>query len=342
MLFKEILTVKNIVFLILVFILLKVIPQVSDIVMLFFACFVLACSMLPLVNWLDGKTKNRTLSTLIVIMGAVVVTLAFFLPVLTITIEQISAFAQTLPAKFAEVQSFLKTFSFAGHNFTEYVNLESVMQNSDNIAKGILSQSWNITMGFLQAIIVFIAIITIIFYLLKDSTYMKCKFLEFFPEKLKDKADDIFVKISQKVGGYVIASIISGAAIWLLISVSLLILRVEFAFSLGLIAGVLDIIPVLGPTIALTLIILSAYKKGAIIVALAILIFLGVQQLSNNVVRPIVFGKFMDLHPLVIIIALLIGGKFGGFLGLILAPAIAAIVTVLLDELYLKTINKNK
>lgn len=342
MLFKEILTVKNIVFLILVFILLKVIPQVSDIVMLFFACFVLACSMLPLVNWLDGKTKNRTLSTLIVIMGAVVVTLAFFLPVLTITIEQISAFAQTLPAKFAEVQSFLKTFSFAGHNLTEYVNLESVMQNSDNIAKGILSQSWNITMGFLQAIIVFIAIITIIFYLLKDSTYMKCKFLEFFPEKLKDKADDIFVKISQKVGGYVIASIISGVAIWLLISASLLILRVEFAFSLGLIAGVLDIIPVLGPTIALTLIILSAYKKGAIIVALAILIFLGVQQLSNNVVRPIVFGKFMDLHPLVIIIALLIGGKFGGFLGLILAPAIAAIVTVLLDELYLKTINKNK
>lgn len=342
MLFKEILTVKNVVFLILVFILLKVIPQVNDIVMLFFGCFVLACSMLPLVNWLDKKTKNRTLSTLIVILGAVVATLAFFLPVLTITIEQISAFAQTLPAKFAEVQSFLKTFSIAGHSFSEYVNLESVMQNSDNIAKGILSQSWNITMGFLQAIIVFIAVITIIFYLLKDSTYMKSKFLEFFPEKLKDRADDIFNKISQKVGGYVIASIISGAAIWILIAISLLVLRVEFAFSLGLIAGVLDIIPVLGPTIALTLIILSAYKKGALIVALAIAIFLGVQQLSNNVVRPIVFGKFMDLHPLVIIIALLIGGKFGGFLGLILAPAIAAIVTVLLDELYLKTINKSK
>ena len=69
------------------------------------------------------------------------------------------------------------------------------MQNSDNIAKGILSQSWNITMGFLQAIIVFIAVITIIFYLLKDSTYMKSKFLEFFPEKLKDRADDIFTII---------------------------------------------------------------------------------------------------------------------------------------------------
>ncbi len=342
MLFKEMLTVKNVVFLILVLILLNFIPQVSDIVMLFFACFVLACSMLPLVNWLDKKTKNRTASTLIVITLSVILTLAFILPVLTITIEQISAFVQTLPTKIAEVQTYLHTFSFAGHNFSEYVTFDNVMSNGDNIVKGILSQSLNITIGFLQGIIIFIAVITILFYMLQDSRYMKEKFLEFFPDKLKTKAENIFTKICQKVGGYVIASIISGACIWLLIAFSLLVLRVEFAFSLGLIAGVLDIIPVLGPTIALTLIILSAYKKGVIVVGIMIAIFLGVQQVSNNIIRPLVFGKFMDLHPLVVIFSLLVGGKFGGFLGLILAPAIAAIVTVLIDELYLKTINKSK
>lgn len=342
MLFREILTVKNIVFLILVFILLKFLPQVSDIVMLFFACFVLACSMLPMVNLLDKKTKNRTVSTLIVITASVVLLLAFVLPVLTITIEQISVFIQALPSRISEVQAFFQNFSFAGHNISEYITLNNVISNGDDIAKGILSQSLNLTMSFFQGIIIFIAVITVLFYFLKDSTYMKSKFLEFFPEKLKEKAENIVVKISEKVGGYVIASIISGAAIWLLISIALLIMRVEFAFSLGLISGVLDIIPVLGPTIALALIILSAYKKGAIVVALSILIFLGVQQISNNIVRPVVFGKFMDLHPLVIIFALLVGGKFGGFLGLILAPAIAAIVTVLIDELYLKTINKMK
>lgn len=342
MLFREILTVKNIVFLILVFILLKFLPQVNDIVMLFFACFVLACSMLPMVNILDKKTKNRTVSTLIVITVSVVLLLAFVLPVLTITIEQISVFIQALPSRISEVQAFFQNFNFAGHNISEYITLNNVISNGDDIAKGILSQSLNLTMSFFQGIIIFIAVITVLFYLLKDSAYMKSKFLEFFPEKLKDKAENIVIKISEKVGGYVIASIISGAAIWLLISIALLIMRVEFAFSLGLISGVLDIIPVLGPTIALALIILSAYKKGAIVVALSILIFLGVQQISNNIVRPVVFGKFMDLHPLVIIFALLVGGKFGGFLGLILAPAIAAIVTVLIDELYLKTINKMK
>ena len=178
--------------------------------------------------------------------------------------------------------------------------------------------------------------------MLKDTVYMKNKFIEFFPEKIKAKAEDIINKIAAKVGGYVIATIISCTAIWLLIALILAVLRVEYSFSLGLIAGVLDIIPVVGPTIALTLIVLTAFKKGLIIVAVAIILFLGVQQLSNNVIRPIVFGKFMELHPLVIIAALLIGGKFGGLIGLIFAPAIAAIVTVLIDEIYLKTINKKK
>ena len=340
--FKEVFTTKNIVFLLLLLILLAVFPKISEFIMLFFACFVLACSMLPIVNRLDKKTNNRTLSVIIVVALAVVLTLAFILPVFAITIEQISLFFQSVPEKLTEIQNYLQNFSFGGHYLSEFINAESIMNNGQEIAKGILSQSWNITMGFVQGIIVFVAIVTVLFYMLKDSKYMNEKFIEFFPDNMKDRANEISEKIAQKVGGYVIATIISCIAIWIMVAVSLLILKVEFAFSLGLISGVLDIIPVLGPTVALTLIILSAYKRGVIVIALALVLFLGVQQISNNVIRPVVFGKFMDLHPLVIIFSLLVGGKFGGLIGLILAPAIAAIITVLIDELYLKTINKSK
>lgn len=342
MIFKDILTTKNVVFILLLLILLKVLPAVSDIVMLFFACFVLSCSLLPVVQQLDKKIKNRSLSTGIVISGAVILTLAFIMPIFMVTFEQISNFLQTIPAKIDEVHSFINTFSFNGQHLSQYIDFQNIIGNSNDLAQSILSQSVNITVGFAQGIIVFIAVVTIMFYMLKDTVYMKNKFIEFFPEKIKAKAEDIVNKIAAKVGGYVIATIISCTAIWLLIALILAVLRVEYSFSLGLIAGVLDIIPVVGPTIALTLIVLTAFKKGLIIVAVAIILFLGVQQLSNNVIRPIVFGKFMELHPLVIIAALLIGGKFGGLIGLIFAPAIAAIVTVLIDEIYLKTINKKK
>ena len=340
--FKDLLTTKNLIFLVLIVIVFMFIQQVSDIAMLFFACFVLSCSMLPIVDHLTKKTNNRTLSTSITVTAAVILTFAFILPMLSITIQQISAFIQTIPHKLVELQTFLHSFKISGVPISSYFDTNVLLNNSQDLAKDILSQSLNITIGFFQGIIIFIAIVTIVFYILNDAAYLKKKFIEFFPDKMKKKANIIIMSISQKVGGYVIASLISGAAIWLLISLSLLILKVEFAFSLGLIAGVLDIIPVLGPTLALTLIILSSYKQGLIVVAIAIVIFLGVQQLSNNVIRPLVFGKFMDLHPLIIIFSLLVGGKFGGLLGLILAPALAAIVTVLIDELYLKNINKHR
>lgn len=342
MIFKDILTTKNLVFIILILILLKILPAVSDIVMLFFACFVLSCSLLPIVQLVDKKIKNRSLTAGLVISGAVVLTLAFILPIFMVTYEQISNFIQTIPSKIDEVHSLINTISFNGQHLNQYIDFQNIIGNSNDLAQNIVSQSVNITVGFAQGIIVFIAVVTIVFYMLKDTLYMKNKFIEFFPEKIKPKAEDIVNKIATKVGGYVIATIISCTAIWLLIAAILAILRVEYAFSLGLIAGVLDIIPVVGPTIALTLIVLTAFKKGLIVVAIAILLFLGVQQLSNNVIRPIVFGKFMELHPLVIIAALLVGGKFGGLIGLIFAPAIAAIVTVLIDEIYLKTINKKK
>ena len=67
--------------------------------------------------------------------------------------------------------------------------------------------------------------------------------------------------------------------------------------------------------------------------------FLAVQQISNYVVRPVLFGKMMSLHPLMIFLALFLAQQFLGFWGVILSPAIAATVCVLIDELYLKPIN---
>ena len=191
MIFKDILTTKNVVFILLLLILLKVLPAVSDIVMLFFACFVLSCSLLPVVQQLDKKIKNRSLSTGIVISGAVILTLAFIMPIFMVTFEQISNFLQTLPAKIDEVHSFINTFSFNGQHLSQYIDFQNIIGNSNDLAQSILSQSVNITVGFAQGIIVFIAVVTIMFYMLKDTVSMKNTFIEFFPDKIKAKAEDI-------------------------------------------------------------------------------------------------------------------------------------------------------
>ena len=85
---------------------------------------------------------------------------------------------------------------------------------------------------------------------------------------------------------------------------------------------------------------LVAYPFGIGKAILIIALFLLVQQLSNYIVRPIVFGKYMELHPLMIFLALFLAQQFLGFWGVILSPAIAATVCVLVDELYLSPINE--
>ncbi len=338
MFFKQYITAKNIFFIILMTIAFYFLIKAKEITMLFFACYVLACSLNPLVNFLEKKKLNRSLATSLVLCFAIIITLAFFIPLFYIAVEQFTLFLHMLPEKLQMLQTFIQNFSFFGQKLPDLVDINLIFGNNTTIIKNILSQSLNLTIGFFQTIVVFVAIVTIIFYLLNDKIYLKNKLVEFFPKDIKKQAEIITNKISSKVGGYVIAIILSNTAIWVMVTLSLAILNVEFAFSLGLISGLLDIIPIVGPTIALTLIIITAYQKGIFIIILAIIFFLAIQQISNNLVRPLVFGKFLDLHPLMIIFALFIGGTFMGIFGVIFAPAIATIISVLVNELYLKNI----
>ena len=130
------------------------------------------------------------------------------------------------------------------------------------------------------------------------------------------------------------------AAVGIMTTIFLFIMGVEYSLLLGLITGILDIVPIVGPTIALSVILLVAYPFGIGKAILIIALFLLVQQLSNYIVRPIVFGKYMELHPLMIFLALFLAQQFLGFWGVILSPAIAATVCVLVDELYLTPINE--
>ena len=101
---------------------------------------------------------------------------------------------------------------------------------------------------------------------------------------------------------------------------------------------VLDIIPVIGPAIALVICLLVTFKAGPLTIVLVAVIFGAAQLVENNFVRPYVFGKFLDLHPLIIYFFLFLTAKYLGLIGVVFAPAIAATFVVLVEELYIKNI----
>lgn len=339
MLKKRFWTTKNIIFTILVIVLLLMLPKIIGILMLFFGAYVIACALNPYVSKLMQKMKNRTAAASIVLFSSIAAIIALFIPIVFVAYKEIRTFWVTMPQKIMDFSNFFMNTQIYGHKLQDMIDPDAILGNSSSLAQGVVNQSLSLTVTIFQLVMISVALTMIVYYILVDKTYLKQKFLEFFPPDLKDKANEILTNISNKVGGYVRAQIISMIAVGIMMAIVLVILGVEYATLLGLVTGLLDIVPILGPTIALCIILLVAYPAGLLKIILIVVGFLTVQQVSNYVVRPVLFGKLMELHPLMIFLALFLAEQFLGFWGVILSPAIAATVCVLIDELYLSPIN---
>lgn len=335
---KSFWTGKNIIFILLVIGLLLILPKTVGILMLFFGAYVLACALNPFVIKFMKK-MSRTAAASLVVLLSIISIVALFVPIIIVAAKEIRNFMLTLPDKINGVLDFITNTNIYGHKLPDFLDFETIIGNSTPFAQGFVNHSLSITAGIFQVAVITVAITMIVYYILVDKNYLQDKFLQFFPPDMKEKAKDISATISNKVGGYVRAQILSMVAVGLMVTIVLIVLGVEYSTLLGLISGILDIIPLLGPAIALGLILLVAYPLGAVKLILIIIGFLLVQQISNYVVRPILFGKLMELHPLMIFLALFLADQFLGFWGVILSPAIAATVCVLIDELYIKPIN---
>ena len=316
------------------------ISQIQSVALLAFASFVLACSLTPAVDKLSSfKHISRGLASTIVIVATLLITLLFFVPIISMSIQEINQFISNIPALLNKSVEFLSNKTLMGKSLIEYIDITSITGASSQVASGLVNKSINITVAFMEAMTVVLTMGVIVFYLIYEKNLLRDAVIAIFPEKMKQRAKEVYESIEKKVGGYVIAQILSMTTIAILTAIGLMLLDVQYSVLLGLIAGLLDIIPIVGPTIALVLGVLCAAQQGWIVVLCVVAVYLIAQWISNNFIRPYVFGKFLDLHPVIIIFAFLIAAQFLGVWGVILSPAIAALLLTLFDELYLKTIN---
>ena len=329
---------KNILFILLIIFLIWFIGQIQSTALLAFGSFVLACSLSPAVDKLS-KYMKRGLASTIVIIGSILVFLLFLIPIITIALQEIHQIAAKIPHIINNLLSFINNKTIMGKAIIEYIDLSAVTATSSQLASGLVNKSINFTLTLLEVITIVITIGVIVFYMVNEKNLIKDAVIMMFPPKMKARAQEVYTSIENKVGGYVVAQILSMSTVAIFTAAGLMFLKVEYALLLGLIAGILDIVPIAGPTIALILGILCASPQGWGIVILTIVVYLAAQWISNNFIRPLVFGKFLDLHPIIIIFSFLIAAQFLGVWGVILSPAIAALLLTLFDELYLKTIN---
>ncbi len=337
---KENITVKNIILFILLGAVLLFMSKITNVLMLFFASYVIACSFNPVVDKLEKKMP-RSLAVCLLLLSITVLLFVFFVPVIVLSVQQIQLFAEHLPVHVANLKSTLTSLNFLGYNLSSLLDMSSVFENASELASNFVNHSITATISIAGALVNFFAFCLITYYFMLDKDHVKNSLVKLFPKKDGDSVGEIVETVSKKIGGYVIAQVVTMTSVGVIFTIALLLMKVEYAVVLGLITAVLDIVPVIGPVIAFAISIAVCWNLGAPILIGITVAYLVAQWAENNLVRPYVFGKFLDLHPLVIFFSLLVTAKFLGVIGVIFAPAIAATICVLVDELYIKSLDKN-
>lgn len=338
MLFKNNSNYKYILFLLVAIFSVWAISQIKETAMIFFAGFVISCSLTPFADKLAKKIP-RAAATAIVIIVAVVLVLLVIVPVTLMTVEEIKTLAGFMPDVIKKLIAWINTAQIMGYKLNTFISTENFGIEISDLASNILNKSYALTMGFLDAVTIILSILMIVFYLMLEKDEINQNAMKLFPPKFKKRAAEIINCIETKVGGYVFAQVLAMSTVAFCTVIGLYLCHIQYSVLLGIIAGILDIIPIIGPTIALTLGIMSASINGLIWIIPTIAVYLIAQWISNQLVRPVVFGKFMQLHPVIVLFSFFIAAQFLGVWGVILAPAIAALVLTLFDELYVKTIN---
>ena len=293
-----------------------VIYLIRDLLIILFMAIILMSALTPLVNLFAKLKIPRALSialTYIIIIAILAGILATVLPPL---IEQSSRLIVTLPPLLGQV--------FSITNIDKSVFQSELTSFSKNL--------FSITLTLFDNFLTIIFLLVITFYLLLEQDNLENRIPTLFiGQELRVKK--LIIHIQEKLGSWLRGQLILSVIIGVVSYIGLVILNIPYALPLSLMAGIMEVIPVIGPIIS---------SLPAILVALTISPVLGlgvagmyfvIQQMENHLIVPQVMKKAVGLNPLVVILTIAVGSRLLGFAGAILAVPIAAVLQIFATEI---------
>lgn len=205
---------------------------------------------------------------------------------------------------------------------------------TSNTSDGLI----NIASGIFGGVFSFILIIVLSFYLTVQEGGVE-KFLKIItPVKNEAYIIDLWKRSQRKIGYWMQGQLLLGIVVGVLVYLGLMILGVENALVLAVLAGVLEIIPYFGPILSAIPAILFGFTGGGPTTGLLVLgLFIIIQQFENHLIYPLVVKKVVGVSPIIVILALIIGAKLAGFLGILLSIPITSVLMEFIDD-----VQKNK
>lgn len=317
-----------------VLLVLYVLYLIRGIVALVFASLFLAALIHPIADWLGKHRIPRGLTVILLyvgMFGLAAVTLGLLLPPL---IDQSSVLIGTLGKSLQTLSGGVDWLRDISTKNGLALNLQSGFQSLQtqlaSLAGGFLSTLTDIFGGIAGLIVVLV----MAYYMVVQEKEARSIFHSFVPQEYQDILSNIFVRVEQKLGYWMLGQIALCVIIGILYYIGLRIVGLNEALVLALFGGFTEFIPYLGPILGAIPALLLALTYSPFKALVVLVVIIAIQQLESQIIVPKVMQRAVGLNPLISILALLVGAQLFGLVGALVAIPIATAISVILVELY--------
>ncbi|MBT5346287.1 AI-2E family transporter [bacterium] len=324
--------------------------EIKGLLFLLFFSYLFSQALVPFVEKLSKFKIPKGLSitfVFIFVIGMISIFLGNFIPILSNELLALGVQAQNLieavingetklPRMLEWINPILES-SFAGLETNQLTqdlekNLVDIGQNLRGVAQNAVGLFVSISNGFANAILV----LFLTYFMTVDHKMVDKFIISFFKDEYQDYIESKSKSIKNKVGQWLQGQILLMLAVGLCTYIGLEIIGMEYSFTLAVLAGLTELIPVVGPLIAwVAAIPIAGNESSTMILSVTILYFI-IQRIENNFLVPFIMNKATGLHPIIVLISMLVGYQFKGILGVIISIPIAGIISIFYQDFIVK------
>ena len=212
--------------------------------------------------------------------------------------------------------------------------ISRIIQDVGEYTLKVAQFSLSAIFSFASTVVELIVVPFITFYMMKRGSYFVHVFIGFFPDRFHHHLETIFKEIHFMLNAYLRGQLLLSVIMAFVVFLGMWAMNIPYPLVIGLLAGVVEMIPLIGPIIGAIPPVFLALLQGTGVMAKVIIFYIIVQQLDGHFFMPKLMGSIIDVHPVAIIAGVLIGGQLFGIVGMMISVPLVAVLQVILRHMW--------
>ncbi|MFD1773048.1 AI-2E family transporter [Paenibacillus rhizophilus] len=292
----------------------------------------------PLVNHLEKRKLKRSVSILLIYLVFIGLIVIFWVAVWPTLQDQIQNFIDNLPYLVHDIQ---KQFDLLRQNpmFARFFRGESdltvrLTEYLQNAVTWVTNSMSNLITVISNIVVVIATLPVILYYMLKDSHKLPRMLLGLVPRKYRKEGQETLEDIDSALSSFIVTRVILNLILGAILYIGFLVIGLPYALLLALVSVPLNFIPYIGAILSAVPVVIVGFIESPMTALWSLVIIIVAQQIQDNLLTPIIYGKSLDVHPLTTVIIVLVGGEFSGIIGVLIALPVYMTAKIIFLRVY--------